>query len=43
MTFLPRQPKPPTSGRKPGIPNKATLLQREQGLSAIEAFRNMGV
>jgi hypothetical protein len=43
MTFLPRQPKPPTSGRKPGVRNKATLMQREQGLSAIETFRNMGV
>ena len=43
MTFLPMQPKPPTSGRKPRTLNKSTLLKREAAVSAIETFRGMGV
>jgi hypothetical protein len=36
-------PKLPGAGRKPGTPNKLTLLKRENAVSAIETFRNMGV
>jgi hypothetical protein len=33
----------PGAGRKPGTPNKSTLLKREAAVSAIETFRTMGV